>query len=187
MSREKGSQTKEKLIATAAKLFLERGYNATGINEILETAGVPKGSFYFHFHSKKELASFVAEYYANWLENWLQNAALGKGWPEFVHYIIQEITKAAELGMYKGCPLGVLGVEIAFSEPELAEKYGVGMDNIIRIFSDVLKNSGLSDEVAALSARRAFAVYEGYIQYYRITRRNKVFDYLLEDLLRLYK
>ncbi|MDP3387753.1 MAG: TetR/AcrR family transcriptional regulator [Eubacteriales bacterium] len=42
MDTNKGQQTKEKIIRTAARLFLEKGYNATGINEILAKTEVPK-------------------------------------------------------------------------------------------------------------------------------------------------
>ncbi|NLR57353.1 TetR/AcrR family transcriptional regulator [Chitinophaga polysaccharea] len=46
---------KEKILATAARLFYEQGYNATGINQVLEEAGVAKASLYSHFGSKDEL------------------------------------------------------------------------------------------------------------------------------------
>ncbi|WP_055666641.1 TetR/AcrR family transcriptional regulator [Desnuesiella massiliensis] len=59
----KGEKSKENLIECAARLFLEKGYNATGINDILNSAGLSKGSFYFYFESKKDLAMGVAEYY----------------------------------------------------------------------------------------------------------------------------
>ncbi|WP_189558100.1 helix-turn-helix domain-containing protein, partial [Mesorhizobium sp. M2D.F.Ca.ET.153.01.1.1] len=36
-------------IATAERLFRIQGYTATGLTQILEESGAPKGSFYFHF------------------------------------------------------------------------------------------------------------------------------------------
>ncbi|MBC9909934.1 TetR/AcrR family transcriptional regulator [Chitinophaga varians] len=47
---------KEKLLTTAARLFFEQGYQATGINQILEEAGVAKASLYTHFGSREALA-----------------------------------------------------------------------------------------------------------------------------------
>jgi TetR/AcrR family transcriptional repressor of lmrAB and yxaGH operons len=51
-----GSSTnaKEKFIETAGRLFESKGYNATGLNEILKESGAPKGSFYYHFPNGKE-------------------------------------------------------------------------------------------------------------------------------------
>lgn len=186
LNTEKGCKTKEKLITTAAKLFFEKGYHATGINEILDIVGVPKGSFYFHFKSKKQLASKIAEYYSDWFENLIKENSRGKTWVEFIFGLITDIKSVASCGKYKGCPLAVLGVEIAFVEPELAQKYGQAMDNVISIFSDILKRSGLNAEESVLVARRSFALYEGYLLYYRITKQIKVFDQLLQDLLALY-
>ncbi|EGT3616816.1 TetR/AcrR family transcriptional regulator [Clostridium perfringens] len=49
--------TKEKFIETSYKLFQVKGYNATGLNEILKESGAPKGSLYYHFpRGKEELA-----------------------------------------------------------------------------------------------------------------------------------
>ena len=46
---------REHLIQTAITLFCEHGYHATGIDRILETAGVSKKTMYVHFRSKEEL------------------------------------------------------------------------------------------------------------------------------------
>lgn len=46
--------TKEKFIETASRLFQIKGYNGTGLNEILKESGAPKGSLYYHFPKGKE-------------------------------------------------------------------------------------------------------------------------------------
>ena len=46
---------RDHLIETAITLFCEHGYHATGIDRILETAGVSKKTMYVHFRSKEEL------------------------------------------------------------------------------------------------------------------------------------
>lgn len=46
--------TKQKFIETASRLFEIKGYNATGLNEILTESGAPKGSLYYHFPKGKE-------------------------------------------------------------------------------------------------------------------------------------
>lgn len=48
--------TKDRIIEAASKLILFKGYNNTGLKEILEQADVPKGSFYHYFKSKEDLA-----------------------------------------------------------------------------------------------------------------------------------
>ena len=53
--RAKGT-SKEKLVRAARKLMLAQGYPITSVDDILEAAGVSKGSFYHYFDSKEELA-----------------------------------------------------------------------------------------------------------------------------------
>jgi len=49
------SSRRDHLIETAITLFCEQGYHATGIDRLLETAGVSKKTMYQHFRSKEEL------------------------------------------------------------------------------------------------------------------------------------
>ncbi len=54
-STDKGSKTREKILKSALKVFSEKGYHPTNVEEIVEKSGTSKGGFYFHFPSKKEL------------------------------------------------------------------------------------------------------------------------------------
>ena len=49
-------------------LFNRHGYNATGIQQITDQAGVPKGSFYNHFGSKEAFAAQILRHYADWVD-----------------------------------------------------------------------------------------------------------------------
>jgi len=57
----------QRLVGAGLELFLQQGYNATGIQEIADRAGVPKGSFYNHFASKDAFAAAIVERYAEWM------------------------------------------------------------------------------------------------------------------------
>jgi TetR/AcrR family transcriptional regulator, transcriptional repressor for nem operon len=45
--------TREEIVQAALKCLVEKGFNAVGVQDITEAAGVPKGSFYNHFESKE--------------------------------------------------------------------------------------------------------------------------------------
>ena len=68
---KKGEATKEHLIACAGRLFWQNGYAATGLSEILKEAHLTKGSFYFYFKSKEDLAVAVVGYYHRVVYEWL--------------------------------------------------------------------------------------------------------------------
>ena len=55
------NKTKRKIFETSLKLFSEKGYDATSIEEITTTVGVAKGTLYYHFSSKEEIFNFLVE------------------------------------------------------------------------------------------------------------------------------
>lgn len=63
--------TKDKIIEVAWKLFLEKGYEETTLNDILKASETSRSGFYHHFHSKEDLlfrmASFFDSNYSDWL------------------------------------------------------------------------------------------------------------------------
>jgi len=60
------SSARERLLESAKTLFSQRGYYATSVEDIVESAGFSKGTFYFYFKSKEELfKSLVEEMHLN--------------------------------------------------------------------------------------------------------------------------
>src|SRR5436190_24250941 len=56
---DRPDSVRDRIIATAAELFHNKGYNATSIDQILKAARATKGSFHHHLGSKKEIAIAV--------------------------------------------------------------------------------------------------------------------------------
>ena len=63
------NKTKRKIFETSMKLFAEKGYDATSIEEITATVGVAKGTLYYHFASKEEIFNFLIEEGIRLLQN----------------------------------------------------------------------------------------------------------------------
>ncbi len=61
---KKNTNTKEILLEAGIRLFSKHGYHGTGIKEIVEASGIPKGSFYNYFQSKEEFAAEIVLHYA---------------------------------------------------------------------------------------------------------------------------
>ncbi|PKM83259.1 MAG: TetR/AcrR family transcriptional regulator [Firmicutes bacterium HGW-Firmicutes-14] len=53
--KEQAIETKKKIYETAGRLFKKNGFDNVSVDSIVEAAGVSKGSFYVHFHSKGSL------------------------------------------------------------------------------------------------------------------------------------
>ena len=50
-----GEERKKEILMIARKLFAEKGYDQTSINDILKIIEIAKGTFYYYFTSKEEL------------------------------------------------------------------------------------------------------------------------------------
>lgn len=183
----KGEQSKNHLIECAARLFWKNGYNATGINDILSAAQLPKGSFYFHFKSKRELAAASVTYYENKIIDWMQETAQEKTWEEFVEDFSAYMIKEAEQQRHLGCPFAAIGQEIAFSEPEIAECYRKSLDKLRENFQHVLLSSDISEEAATSLSHRILAAYEGYLMLFRIGKDCSVLGRMKTDLIGMVK
>jgi len=57
----RSNNTREKILEAASELFLEKGFQATSIEDILEKVDIAKGTFYHHFVSKESLLESVTD------------------------------------------------------------------------------------------------------------------------------
>ncbi len=55
--------TKLQLLEAGIDIMIEKGYNNTGIMEVLQKTGVPKGSFYYYFDSKEDFGLQIINYF----------------------------------------------------------------------------------------------------------------------------
>lgn len=63
------NKTKRKIFETSMRLFAEKGYENTSIEEITATVGVAKGTLYYHFTSKEEIFDFLVQEGVKLLQN----------------------------------------------------------------------------------------------------------------------
>jgi TetR/AcrR family transcriptional repressor of nem operon len=62
VTREKTAENRERIVATAARLFREKGFDGIGVDAIMQGAGLTHGGFYRHFRSKDDLAAEAVAY-----------------------------------------------------------------------------------------------------------------------------
>jgi TetR/AcrR family transcriptional repressor of nem operon len=72
---DKGHESKTKLLDAALHVIRAKGYTATRIEDICETAGLTKGSFFHHFDSKEDLALAAAKHWSARAQNLFGSAA----------------------------------------------------------------------------------------------------------------
>jgi TetR/AcrR family transcriptional repressor of nem operon len=105
---------KENVVAAALGQFHRRGYNGSGVKDITDAAGVPKGSFYAYFPSKEAFAAAILEHYWSDIEARLLPILATEGVAQeritsFFHALADE----HEAGDFLlGCLIGKLSLEL---------------------------------------------------------------------------
>jgi AcrR family transcriptional regulator len=70
---ERGSATRQHILAVASERFLAHGYVGTSLSDLISAAGITKGAFYHHFPSKEALAvEVVRTRQTEWAEQVVQ-------------------------------------------------------------------------------------------------------------------
>lgn len=60
---EKAQNTRNRIMETAEKIILQKGFGGTSIDEIIANAHITKGGFFYHFKGKNELALALLQRY----------------------------------------------------------------------------------------------------------------------------
>jgi TetR/AcrR family transcriptional regulator, transcriptional repressor for nem operon len=110
-------------------LFQQAGYNATGIAQITELAGVPKGSFYNHFDSKEAFAAAILRHYADRVETaWSEALATVPHAPQqpatplaTIAHIFQSFASHHARAQCQGCLVGNFAGEMVRASPLCAQ------------------------------------------------------------------
>ncbi len=114
VAREK-ADTRALLIQTGLAILTEFGFSATGLDMILKTVGVPKGSFYHYFNSKEAFGLAVLESYDEFFIAKLRYHLLNKDLPplERLHSFTSSAIEGMRKYQYKrGCLVGNLNQEL---------------------------------------------------------------------------
>ncbi len=145
-------KTKQRLLEVGLSLFEQKGYNATGLQEIATGAENSKGSFYTYFSSKADFGVGVIRYYTeNSLRNWTlmldeasekEDAYLALGTTFF-----QMTEKYEEADRKKGCLLGNLAAEIS----EASEACRIELhDSVNRYRAIITKHIAIGQSVGSV-------------------------------------
>jgi TetR/AcrR family transcriptional repressor of nem operon len=116
-------EKRKELLNVSSALIKEGGYAATGIDSLMQAAGVTSGAFYSHFASKKELfGALIAQELFISREQWAENPhSSAEDWLsyELDRYLTLRHVRHPDAG----CILPTLGAEIARADASVKEIY----------------------------------------------------------------
>ncbi len=163
LSDNSTASSREKLIQATINLMSSRGFEAMGINSILEAADVTKSNFYYHFKSKEELClaalDAMAEYFFQQVLEPILNdkkTSPKKRLEKFFRMMHEKVNSEC---CERGCPFVNLATETSDFIPAFREKIDAYFRRYRRTLSDLYKEgvekgefrADISPDMAALS------------------------------------
>ena len=146
-----GKNTKNRILEVGAEIIHLKGFNHAGIQEILDVAGVPKGSFYNYFKSKEDFGLQVIDHFVDQF-TLLTSDATGdpslSPLEKLRKILVQFITFFESKDCAYGCPIGNLSQEMGDLSPAFQEKLKEAIDSMADMYSRLLREARLTGEIS---------------------------------------
>lgn len=158
------TDTKERLLDTAIDLIWRNNYSAVSVDDICREADVRKGSFYYHYKSKADLAVAAMEkYYQDskpvFNEVFSAEYAPLERFEKLADLVVEKQQDTVnKYGHVCGCPFATLGSEMAGQEELIREKADEVFRRYERFYESALRDmvaEGLLSEKTDVVAKAA--------------------------------
>jgi len=170
--------TKDMILFKGAQLIHEKGFNNTGLQEILREAGVPKGSFYFYFKNKEDFGLQVTDWFASFILHMADKYLCDTGLPplsrleRFFDFYLQHFEN---MNLRCGCPIGNLMQEMSDLSEPFREKISTIYDKICSLIqtciADAQQAGDISPHIDAFEAAQyIFDSWEGAVMHMKLAK-----------------
>lgn len=163
--------SRQRLVDTTGRLLREQGYSSTGLNQIVEESGAPKGSLYHYFPQGKEQLAGEALKAAG--------AELHRKFGRVFHLppsealdaMISASIEELEASDYRdGCPIATVALETHLSSPQLRGVCCAVLDGALQAIARAFQARGLEPAQAEALALTVFAAFEGALMLSKVQR-----------------
>ncbi|MES9875223.1 MAG: TetR/AcrR family transcriptional regulator [Candidatus Sedimenticola sp. PURPLELP] len=166
-SIDKKLSARERILRTAHNLFYRDGIRATGIDRIIEEAGVTKVTLYRHFPSKNELIKVYLEYrhelWMNWFVDALERHSINNS--SIIDILVATLGEWFESDGYRGCAFINAVVEMDGVLPEFTEISKRHKEDVIEVITDLLPKSKVrSQQAQAVAIAMDGAIFRAQLE-----------------------
>ena len=185
---------KERILKAGARIVHQKGFYNTGLAEVLEAAGVPKGSFYFHFKNKEEFGLQLIDYFSEYLKTSREGFYEDQGLShiEKIRGIFKSQSEAFKQNDFKGgCPIGNLALETGDCNDNFRNKLNHAFIDIKKELTLQLEMAKKSGEISeSLNSEEVAdfiqSSWEGALMQMKVSRStvpHKIFDQMIFEKL----
>lgn len=170
------------------ELLRRQGYHATGVSEIVERSGAPRGSLYFLFPGgKEELAVTAMARAGEQLRQAIEAVLSSSG---ELHEVLARLVDGmaaglAASGYEQGCPLATVTLEAAATSEPIQRAAQDAYGSWVAALESRLLAGGVEPEAAARKAVMILAALEGALLLARARRDTSPLSAIREEILAL--
>jgi TetR/AcrR family transcriptional repressor of nem operon len=162
----------------AMDLMWQNSYGAASVDAICERAGAKKGSFYYFFKSKSELAAAALE--ADWKKKRAEMDSIFsptvpplERFDRYFDFVCERLAEVQKkCGSILGCPFMSVGSEVSTQDHIVREAIDRIMDRKLQFFVSAVRDATAQGVIDApdpeAKARALFACYQGTVAQARI-------------------
>ena len=191
----KRTNKRDKLIQTGKQIIVQQGYNAAGLNKILTTAGVPKGSFYYYFSSKEDFGLAIIDSFAEKYQQKLQQTLKDDRHPHLKrlrNYFESGIADMTASECNDGCLMGNLAQELSSQNEQFRDRLSQIFLDWQQAFAECLQEAQIAGELtpdrnATTLAKFMLAGWQGAILQAKVNKSvepmENFLNLLFDDIL----
>ncbi len=189
----KGEAKKDQILQAGLELMKLHGYNGTSVKDIVDAAGVPKGSFYNYFDSKQSFATDALEVVAAEDERMTREMMASVGGSPLTQlqgYFEQAADHFCAGDFRQGCFFGNMAQEMSDSNEVIRDAVGRIMrrktESIGRILDAALEAGEIRADADTLQlAEFVFNAWEGTLMRMKASRGREPLQAFLRTLPRI--
>jgi TetR/AcrR family transcriptional regulator, transcriptional repressor for nem operon len=189
------SDTKQKLLNTAVTLIWESSYGSISVDDICNRAGVNKGSFYYAFKSKSDLAAAAFEDHWNKKRGVMDEIFSSQVPPlerldKYCDRMVQDqLEKYEKFGKLCGCPFASIGSELSTQDEQIRKKAHELSERSMKYLACTLRDAAaegiLETKDPIELAREVFCYATGLIMQAKIENNPEPLKSLKKGVFRL--
>jgi TetR/AcrR family transcriptional repressor of lmrAB and yxaGH operons len=182
------TDARNRIIETTSRLLEEQGYHATGLSQIVEESGAPRGSLYYYFPEGKEEISEAAlrrtgRQVSSAIRGRMEEAASASAGVRALMTTIGERMEAT--GYRAGGPITTVALESAPDKSRLTRACREIYTDWRRLFRERIAQDGVSEDRADRLAGTVLAAIEGAMVLARTYQRRQPLDEAADALVEL--
>ena len=175
----KKSDSKERMIAAARRLFREHGYLGTALSDVVTESAAPRGSMYFHFPGgKEELASEVILLHAADVLARINRAAAATSTAGqlIAAFMGRERDELISSDYREGCAMAPIAIESTPASAQLSDANRRAFQDLITTLAARLTEKNVPVSRATQLATNVWSSVEGALILSRVLRSPEPFD-----------